>query len=82
MSDHIKKEQVRSLISSGAGGDRTHDRRIMRVTYPLPRLPTCANVSRFASVLPRFARFAHSSLARSLAEESAMTVLGHSRAPN
>jgi hypothetical protein len=58
MSDHIKKEQVRSLISSGAGRDRTHDRRITSPTYRFPTSPTCANVAAVASGLPSSACFA------------------------
>ena len=29
MRSTVKKEQVRKIFSGGAGGDRTHDRRIM-----------------------------------------------------
>jgi hypothetical protein len=32
-----------------AGGDRTHDRRIMRMTDPFPGSLACANVPAFAS---------------------------------
>src|SRR5712692_4289914 len=53
--------------NSGAGGDRTHDRRIMSPTYSFPGFATCADVAAIASALPWFARLARLPLARSLA---------------
>jgi hypothetical protein len=62
--------QVRSAFAKarggGAGGDRTHDRRIMRMPHRLARSPTCAFVAAVASALPRCARFAGFPLPRSL----------------
>src|SRR5258708_16711259 len=38
--------------AGGAGGDRTHDRRIMRVMHSLAGSPTSANLAAVASALP------------------------------
>ena len=53
--------------NSGAGGDRTHDRRIMSSTYLFSGFPTCANVPGIASALPQSARDARLPLAPSFA---------------
>jgi hypothetical protein len=53
--------------TSGAGGDRTHDRRIMRMVDRFPGSSACDNVAAIASALPSFAGFARFPLAQSLA---------------
>jgi hypothetical protein len=52
--------------AGGAGGDRTHDRRIMRMPHRLAGSPTSAFVAAVASALPQSARFARLPLPRSL----------------
>jgi hypothetical protein len=52
--------------TSGAGGDRTHDRRIMRMPYRVPDSPASAFVAALASALPQSTRSAAFPLPRSL----------------
>ena len=65
--------------SEWAGGDRTHDRRIMRTTHPFPGSSNCPNVPAIASAVPLPTCFAHFALARSLAGRIAIGQRGHAQ---
>lgn len=62
-----RRTQESQVRMGGAGGARSHDRRIMRTLTRLPSFATCADVAPTAPGSPLCARFAGSPLAAPLA---------------